>query len=117
MHLSRFITIAICAITFMRRSSLTRWSSGERQRACRDPSVGHLLRALADDGDLVALVAGGAEAVEGEAQLGVAADEVAGLDQDPGQGVVDAAALAGGLGERYVDQPVLRVVHVHRSLG
>ena len=34
-------------------------------------------RAPADDGDLVALVAGGAEVVEGVGQLGVAADQVA----------------------------------------
>jgi hypothetical protein len=58
MHLSRFITIAICAMT---RISTPPPASG------------------ADHGDLVALVAGGAEVVEGERQLGVAADQVVGL--------------------------------------
>src|SRR6476620_308246 len=121
MHLSRFITIAICAMTF----TVVPPVKGLEEVAARPPqpprfartSVRHLLRALADDGDLVALVAGGSEGVEGEAQLGVAADQVAGLDQDPGQGVVHASALAGGLGERYVDQPVRGVVHVHGPFG
>src|SRR4051794_4617424 len=56
MHLSRFITIAICAMTRM--------------------SVLHFLAAAADHGDLVALVAGRAEVVERERQLGVPADQV-----------------------------------------
>src|SRR6478735_7354667 len=112
MHLSRFITIAIWAMTFTgNEPPTTRWSSLSR------PSVLNLLRALADDGDLVALVARGPEVVEREGQLGVAADQVAGLDQQPGQRVVDAAALARRLRERDVDQPVLGVVHVHRPFG
>src|SRR5215218_6395258 len=56
MHLSRFMTMPIWAITRM--------------------SVLHLLAAPADDGDLVPLVARRAEVVERERQLGVAADEV-----------------------------------------
>src|SRR5665647_956039 len=80
-------------------------------------SVLHRLRATSDDGHLIALVACRAEVVEGVGQLGVPADEVARLDQQPGQRVVDAAALAGGLRARHVDQPVLGVVHVHRAFG
>src|SRR3954451_150205 len=53
MHLSRFITIDICAMTFMREP----------------PSVRHVLRATPDRRDLVALVARRAEVVEGEGQL------------------------------------------------
>src|SRR6478752_2962594 len=68
MHLSRFITIAICAMTRM--------------------SVLHVLRAAADDRDLVALVPGRPEVVEGVGELGVAADQVARLDQQTGERVV-----------------------------
>src|SRR6476620_7052593 len=89
MHLSRFITIAIWDITRM--------------------SVLHVLRALADDGDLVTLVAGGTQIVEGKGQLGVAADEVRRLHEQAGQRVVDAAALARRLRQRNVDEPVLGV--------
>src|SRR4051812_47982787 len=102
MHLSRFITIAIWAIT--RTSVPPRWLRCERGEP-RDPSVLHLLGPSPDDGDLVALVARRAEVVEREGQLGVPADQVAGLDQQPGQRVVDAAAHPRGLGDRYVDQP------------
>jgi hypothetical protein len=73
MHLSRFITIAIWAMTRM--------------------SVLHLLRSAADHRDLVAVVAGRADVVEEVGVLGVAADDVARLDQDARQRVVDAAAL------------------------
>src|SRR6187200_840972 len=80
MHLSRFITMAICAMTLI--------------------SVLHVLRALADDRDLVALVARGAEVVERKGQLGVTADQVARLHQQASQRVVDAAALARRLRQR-----------------
>src|SRR5207342_1345587 len=83
MHLSRFITIAICAISLIGRSA-------------PGASVLHLLAAAADHRDLVPLAAGRAEVVEGEAELGVAADQVARLDQQPGERVVDATALAAG---------------------
>src|SRR4051812_3672522 len=107
MHLSRFITIAIWAMT-LTAQLLSRESSrlgaparldDEAKRApasqprrktgrCSAPStrerserrsIRHLLRPLADHGHLVTLVAGRAEVVEGERQLGVAADQVAGL--------------------------------------
>src|SRR5262247_3556189 len=81
MHLSRFITMAIWAITLMGRSAP--WAS-----------VPHLLAAAADHRDLVALAAGRAQVVEREAELGVAADQVGRLDQQPGERVVDAAAPA-----------------------
>src|SRR5690606_35383900 len=99
MHLSRFITIAICAMTFMGAPAL----------------VDDLLGTAPDHGDLVALVTGGSDVVERERVLGVAADEVARFDQQPGDRVVDAASLAAGLGPRYVDDAVLGVVHVHGS--
>src|SRR5690606_30677279 len=73
--------------------------------------------APADLGDLVPVVPGRADVVEEVGQLGVAADDVARLDEDPGQAVVDAAPLAVGLGERDVDEAVLGVVHVDGALG
>src|SRR6476619_6553828 len=81
MHLSRFITIAIWAMTVM---------PGLPSRLA---SVLDVLGATPYDGHLVALVAGGPEVVEGVGQLCVAADHVARLDQQPGPGVVDAAPL------------------------
>src|SRR5262245_32941107 len=104
MHLSRFITMAICAIGLMSRSAP--WAS-----------VPHLLAAAADHRHLVALAAGRAQVVEREAELGVAADQVGRLDQQPGERVVDAAAPAAGLGDRHVDDPFLGVVHEDRPLG
>src|SRR5512142_1911990 len=71
MHLSRFITIANCAMTFM-RASLRGLGSGA--------SVRHILTATTHHGDLVALVAGGAHVVEPERMLAVAAGQVTGLD-------------------------------------
>src|SRR5450759_1760221 len=78
--------------------------------------VRHLLRATADHGDFVALVSGWAEIVEGEAELRVPTDQVARLDQQTSQRVVDAAPLAGGLRDRHVDQAVLGVVHEDGAL-
>ena len=75
------------------------------------------MRAATDYRDLIALVAGRAEIVEGEGQLRIATNQVAGFDEQSGERVVDAAALAGGLRERNVDKPVLSVVHVDRALG
>src|SRR3546814_21161112 len=75
-----------------------------------------LFRSLADHGHLITLVAGRADVVERPCQLGIATDQVARLDQQSGQGVVDAATLAGRLGDRHVDQPVLCVVHVDGAL-
>src|SRR4051794_3351967 len=106
MHLSRFITIAICAITFIghRPCAATpgflggccvgdecsrdrvdrgwppsrspevavvcgRFSQALAGRFC-SPSVLHLLAAAADYGYFVALVAGWAEVVEREGELG-----------------------------------------------
>src|SRR5699024_3690605 len=66
---------------------------------------------------LVTLVTGGACVVEGVTELGVAADEVGGLDEQAGDRVVDPATLVGCLGPRNVDEPVLGVVHVHRPFG
>src|SRR5690349_12999729 len=100
MHLSRFITIAIWAITRMgstpgrvmrsrgvadgtrprsgalpsatpRRSHAQTWQARSLDRTRTNPSVGHLLRTPANDGDLVSLVAGGAQVVERVGQLGV----------------------------------------------
>src|SRR5262247_116691 len=68
MHLSRFITIASCAMTCM--------------------SVRHLLAAPAHDGHLVALVAGRTEVVERERELRVPADQMGRLDQQAGQRIV-----------------------------
>ena len=76
----------------------------------------HLLRAAADDGDLVALVAGRPVVVEREGQLPVPADHVGGLDDQPGQRVVRAAVPAGDLRLRRHQVPVLGVVHEHRAL-
>src|SRR5215813_5435098 len=70
MHLSRFITMAICAIGLIGPSAT-------------GASVAHLLDAAADHGDLVWLASGRAEVVEGESELGVAADQVARLNQEP----------------------------------
>src|SRR6476661_3554450 len=94
MHLSRFITMAICAMTLIGSHSSS-GRRGARSVLRRRPSVLDLLGATADDRHLVALVPGRAEVVEREGQLGVAADEVARLDQDPGQRVVDPAAPPG----------------------
>src|SRR6185312_6935476 len=88
MHLSRFITIPNCAMTF-----IAHFLRAPR----RSSSVLHLLAATAHDGHLVALVAGRAKVVEGEHVLAVTARQVAGLDPYPGQRVVVAATLAGGL--------------------
>src|SRR5690625_7224520 len=96
MHLSRFITIDICAMTFM----LVTLSLRSYLAAGFVPSsVLNLLAAPADDGDLIALVPGGADVVERVGKLGVPTDEVAGFHQHPGQRVVDPPALAGGFGE------------------
>src|SRR5262249_34419006 len=92
MHLARFMTMGIYAITFM--------------------SVLDLLCPATDHRDLVALVTGGTQIVEGERQLGVSADEVCRLDEQSGERVVDAAAPSGRLGDRHVHHPFLRVVHV-----
>src|SRR5665647_3115556 len=108
MHLSRFMTIAIWAISLI--CVLRSRASGSVS------SIHHLLRATADHRDFVALVSGRAEIVEGEAELCVATDEVARLDQQTGQRVVDAAPLAGGLRDGHVDEPVLGVVHVDGAL-
>src|SRR3546814_11570345 len=48
-----------------------------------------LFRSLADHGHLITLVAGRADVVERPCQLGIATDQVARLDQQSGQGVVD----------------------------
>src|SRR5262252_9732801 len=63
MHLSRFMTMAICAIGLIGRSAP--WAS-----------VPHLLAAAADHRDLVTLAAGRAQVVEREAELRVPADQV-----------------------------------------
>src|ERR1039458_3924559 len=76
MHLSRFITIATCA---MIRISCPPPSAVSPQPG--PASVLHLLGAAADHGDLVALVAGRPVVVEGERQLAVPADHVGGLDR------------------------------------
>ena len=75
-----------------------------------------VLAAPAHDGDLVALVAGGPVVVEAVRQLGVAADQMARLDQQSRQRVVDAAASSTGLRPGDVDGAVLGVVHEHGAL-
>src|SRR6516162_5373021 len=92
MHLSRFITIATCALTRIRTSP-----PAARPRRSGAASVLHLLGAAADDGDLVPLVAGGAVVVERERELPVAADHVRGLDDQPGQRVVRPTVPPGNL--------------------
>src|SRR5699024_10101003 len=84
--------------------------------SCAATSVLHRCGALADHRDLVPVVTGRADVVELVGELGVAADDVAGLDHDPGHRVVDAATFAVPLGQRHVDQPVLGVVHLPRAL-
>src|SRR5262245_37906898 len=149
MHLSRFITMTIWAMTRMvtpPRSRSSRAASGwmsckaeevcmagsfaptttkqiaaqaPRSRAWNEegwPLVRHLLLPLADCGDHVALVARGTEVVERVGELGVATDQVGGLDQEAGHGVVAATAASGGLGLRDVDRALLGVVDVHDAL-
>src|SRR5690349_14863941 len=125
MHLSRFITIDICAITrttppppapttpcSRRGPALFRtWS-----RVSRASRVPHLLAASADDGHLVALVPRRPEVVERVRELGVAAREVRRLEEDARERVVDAAPQPGRLGERDVDRAVGGVEHVDRAL-
>src|SRR5690348_13641936 len=100
MHLSRFMTMPIWAMTRIRRVPPRRqkWPFLPQEGA----SVLHLLAAAADDGHFVALVARRAEVVEGEGQLRVAADQVRRLEEEPGARVVDAAAAAGRLRPRDV---------------
>src|SRR5918996_797934 len=99
MHLSRFITIAS-------------WAIG--RISTPPPVIGG--PEWAEHRDLVALAAGRSEVVEGERQLGVAADQMGRLEQQPGQRVMDATASTTDLGSRNVDDPVLGVVHEHRAL-
>src|SRR5690625_4714479 len=100
MHLSRFITIDIWAMTLI--SSRFPFA---RSSLRAPPSVLDLLAPTADDRDLVPLVPGGSGVVEGVGQLRIAADEVAGLHKHPGERVVDPAALPGRLGHRHVHHP------------
>src|SRR5688572_1277186 len=79
MHLSRFITIDICAMTLTspnpcssRDRSSDRPFCSSRERS----SELNLLGAATDDGDLVTLVAGRAVVVEPVGQLRIAADHV-----------------------------------------
>ncbi len=69
MHLSRFITIAIWAMTLIDLPP-RRWLTSELD----------LLASAADHRDLVALVTGGTQIVERERQLRVAADQVGRLE-------------------------------------
>src|SRR6185437_4448913 len=108
MHLSRFITIAICAMTFIVFLA---------PLALLGSSVGHRLAAAAHHGDLVALVAGGPQIVEPERVLSIAAGHMAGLDAHPGQRVVVAAAFVVGLGTGCVDGALLYVVDEHHTVG
>src|SRR5690625_2350956 len=108
MHLSRFITIAICAMTFI-AAPRRRWSSR--------PSVTHLLAAATHYRHLVALVSGGPHVVEGERVLAVSARQVARFDPHPGQRIVVAAPLSGGLGARGVHGAFLDVVDEDHALG
>src|SRR5690242_4185941 len=78
MHLSRFITMAIWAMTLI--GSLH----------CGALEL-HFLGPAPDDGDLVALVAGRAVVVERVGELRVPADQVRRLDHHAGEGVVAAA--------------------------
>src|SRR5512141_1926656 len=101
MHLSRFRTLPICALTFIRCSSARcgsyggRWSQsglrdgGELQafRVRRVEPV-DLLHAPHDD-ELVAVGADGPVVVEAVGQLRVAADHVGRLDDDARHRVVD----------------------------
>src|SRR5689334_8624382 len=101
MHLSRFITIANCAMTFI-------GVPPPAPRRCA--SVPHLLAATADDGHLVALVTGRPQVVERERVLAVATGQVAGLDPHPGQRIVVTAPLVVGFGARRVHGALLDVV-------
>src|SRR5579875_3858446 len=87
MHLSRAITIAICARTL---TGLLRSLEPQGRRA------------LAQDHDLVALRAGRPVVVERPRELCVAADEVRGLHHDSRSRVVGATALAFKLGQGHV---------------
>src|SRR6218665_3425462 len=62
---------------------------------------------------LSAVGTAGTVVVEAPGQLRVAADHVGGLEHDAGHRVVDAAAGAGDLRARHVDDAFLGVVH-HR---
>src|SRR5918998_2722534 len=107
MHLSRFITMASCAISLIGSLRMRRSAS----------SVGHLLAAPTDGGDLITLVTGGAVVVQRERLLGVAADQVCRLDHQPGQRVVNATALTGLLDAGHAHGATLGVVHEHGALG
>jgi hypothetical protein len=81
--------------------------SGGRQRGVQPVDLGH----LAHHHELVAVGADGSVVVEAVAELRVAADHVGGLEHDARHAVVDAAAHAGDLRPRCVDDLFLRVVH------
>src|SRR5690606_4496771 len=113
MHLSRFITIASCAITFMTVSP------GSHRVGCSRlcaPSVGHLLGPTTDDGHLVALVPGRPEIVERPGCLRITTGQMTGFDEQSGQRVVDAAAATGRLRQRHVDDTLLSVIHEDHTL-
>src|SRR5690606_19820952 len=123
MHLSRFITIDICAITRTTppppapTTPCPRPGPAMFRSWSRVSRVPHLLAASADDGHLVALVPGRPQVVERVGELGVAAREMRRLEEDARERVVDAAAQPGRLCERDVDRAVGGVEHVDRALG
>ena len=110
MHLSRFITIAICARIFMTRPlarAVTDGDGGAVQPV-------HLIHAT-DDDELVAVGAHGAVVVQAIALLRVAADHVRRFQHHACHRIVDPAAQAGHFAARHVHDLLLRMVHHHHA--
>ena len=110
MHLSRFRTIPICARIFMFRSPWCVRRRRVRRSVRRRVEPVHVLH-LAHDDELVAVGTHRAVVVEAVRLLRVAADHVRRLDHGARHRVVDAAADAGDLRARHVDDLLLGVVH------
>ena len=104
--------MAICARIFIELLPRPARLDAARRHRRSSQSTLFILRTI---DELVAVGAHGAVVVEAVAELRVAADHVGRLDHDAGHRVVDAAARAGDLGARRVDDVFLRVVHHHHA--
>ena len=89
MHLSKFNTIAICALIFIPID----------------------LPCFSDDDHCVSLRTHGSVVIETIAELGVSADHVCRFDDDARDTVMRSAPLTGHPGTRGVDQPLLGMIH------